>query len=86
MRESGGPYDFVYVHTDIPDGMTIRKWRRQRAAERERQRELDQDRRRTRARARMRAPMVFVFASCKKALAFTGMKEREFAQAPRAAR
>ena len=21
------PYDFVYVHTDIPEGMTIREWR-----------------------------------------------------------
>ena len=32
---SGGPYDFVYVHTDIREGMTIREWR-QRAAERQR--------------------------------------------------
>jgi hypothetical protein len=28
------PYDFVYVHTDIPEGMTIREWRAHRAAER----------------------------------------------------
>ena len=28
------PYDFVYVHTDIPEGMTIREWRAQRAASR----------------------------------------------------
>jgi hypothetical protein len=28
------PYDFVYVHTDIPEGMTIREWRTHRAAER----------------------------------------------------
>jgi hypothetical protein len=28
------PYDFVYVHTDIPDGMTIREWREHRGAER----------------------------------------------------
>ena len=28
------PYDFVYVHTDIPEGMTIRQWRAQRAASR----------------------------------------------------
>jgi hypothetical protein len=26
-------YDFVYVHTDIPQGMTIREWRAHRAAE-----------------------------------------------------
>ena len=28
------PYAFVYVHTDIPPGMTIREWRGRRAAER----------------------------------------------------
>lgn len=22
-----GEYDFAYVHTDIPEGMTIREWR-----------------------------------------------------------
>jgi hypothetical protein len=27
-------HDFVYVHTDIPAGMTIREWRAHRAAER----------------------------------------------------
>ncbi|MDP9255976.1 MAG: hypothetical protein M3Q31_05405 [Actinomycetota bacterium] len=26
--------DFVYVHTDIPAGMTIREWRARRAADR----------------------------------------------------
>lgn len=26
-----GQYDFAYVHTDIPEGMTIREWRAQRA-------------------------------------------------------
>jgi hypothetical protein len=26
-----GEYDFVYVHTDIPEGMTIREWRAARA-------------------------------------------------------
>jgi hypothetical protein len=26
-------HDFVYVHTDIPAGMTIREWRRERAAD-----------------------------------------------------
>ena len=32
MPDAAGPYDFMYVHTDIPDGMTIREWRAQRAA------------------------------------------------------
>ena len=27
MTEPGSPHDFVYVHTDIPEGMTIREWR-----------------------------------------------------------
>jgi hypothetical protein len=27
-------YDFGYVHTDIPEGMTIREWRAQRAVDR----------------------------------------------------
>lgn len=35
MSEPGGSYDFVYVHTDIPEGMTIREWREQRAVERQ---------------------------------------------------
>jgi hypothetical protein len=34
MSQTGGPYDFVYVHTDIPAGMTIGEWRARRAAER----------------------------------------------------
>ncbi len=29
------PCDFVYVHTDIPQGMTISEWRAQRATERQ---------------------------------------------------
>jgi hypothetical protein len=29
------PSDFVYVHADIPEGMTIREWRGHRAAERQ---------------------------------------------------
>jgi hypothetical protein len=37
------PYDFVYVHTDIPEAMTIREWRARcstvRAAERQAARE-----------------------------------------------
>jgi hypothetical protein len=35
MTEPGSRYDFVYVHTDIPEGMTIREWREQRAVERQ---------------------------------------------------
>jgi hypothetical protein len=34
MSESGGRYDLLYVHTDIPEGMTIREWRGRNAAER----------------------------------------------------
>jgi len=34
MSEAGSPYDFVYVDTDIPEGMTIHQWRRRSAAER----------------------------------------------------
>jgi hypothetical protein len=34
MADRPGSYDFVYVHTDIPAGMTIREWRAQRAADR----------------------------------------------------
>jgi hypothetical protein len=34
MSQTGGPYDFVYAHTDIPAGMTIDEWRARRAAER----------------------------------------------------
>lgn len=33
MPHAGGPHDFIYVHTDIPEGMTIREWHAQRAAE-----------------------------------------------------
>ena len=34
MTDSRGSHDFVYVHTDIPAGMTIGEWRAQRSAER----------------------------------------------------
>ena len=34
MADPPGSHDFVYVHTDIPAGMTIREWRAHRAAER----------------------------------------------------
>lgn len=28
MPDAGGPHDFVYVHTYIPEGMTVREWQR----------------------------------------------------------
>ena len=34
MPKAGGPHDFIDAHTDIPEGMTIREWRAQRAADR----------------------------------------------------
>jgi len=34
MSEAGSPHDFVYVHTDIPEAMTIRQWRGRNAAQR----------------------------------------------------
>ena len=34
MTDEPVSHDFVYVHTDIPAGMTIRQWRAQRAADR----------------------------------------------------
>ncbi|MCD6725984.1 MAG: hypothetical protein LT070_01970 [Solirubrobacteraceae bacterium] len=36
MGDEPASYDFVYVETDIPPGMTIREWRAQRSAERRR--------------------------------------------------
>ena len=42
------PYDFVYVHTDIPEGMTIRGWRAHRATERAREQQAARDARRRR--------------------------------------
>ena len=38
MSEQTRAHDFVYVDTDIPEGMTIREWRAQRAARREEER------------------------------------------------
>jgi hypothetical protein len=53
MSLPAGPYDFVYEHTDIPEGMTIREWRAQRAAERVAMNEaVRHERRRQRARRR----------------------------------
>lgn len=80
-----GESDFVYVHSDIPEGMTIREWRAQRAAERAEQRALERGRRRARGGALLSAPLRFVVASCKKPRAFAGVKARAFRQTPRAA-
>jgi hypothetical protein len=46
MPDQPGSYDFIYVHTDIPEGMTIHEWHEQRAAERAAQRELERAARR----------------------------------------
>jgi hypothetical protein len=48
MPNAGGPHDFIYVHTDIPEGMTIREWRAQRAADRAATRAAERERRRGR--------------------------------------
>jgi hypothetical protein len=34
MSDRPGPYGFAYVHCEIPNGMALRAWRAQRAAER----------------------------------------------------
>jgi hypothetical protein len=34
MSQTVPPHSFVYVHTDIPGGMTIDEWRARRAAKR----------------------------------------------------
>lgn len=57
MSELPRAHDFAYVHTDIPEGMTIREWRVQRAAERAAQREQDRAARRRRVRAALTAPL-----------------------------
>lgn len=49
-----GPYDFLYVHTDIPEGMTIREWRGQRATQRAETREAERRARRQRRVAAVR--------------------------------
>jgi hypothetical protein len=33
MTETGDSYAFAYIHSDIPEGMTIGAWRAQRLAE-----------------------------------------------------
>lgn len=51
MPNAGGPPDFIYVHTDIPEGMTIREWRVQRAAERAATQAAEREQRRRRRAA-----------------------------------
>jgi hypothetical protein len=46
MPDQPDSYDFVYVDTEIPAGMTIREWRRQRATERTAQRKAEREARR----------------------------------------
>jgi hypothetical protein len=43
------PHVFAYVHTDVPEGMTIRDWRAQRAAERAAQQQAEREARRQRS-------------------------------------
>jgi hypothetical protein len=62
MSELTRAHDFVYVHTDIPEGMTIREWRAQRAAERAARREEERAARRRRVRAALAAPLAFAHA------------------------
>ncbi len=53
MARQPGLYDFVYVDTDIPAGMTIREWRAQRTAERVAQRAAEREARRGSSRTRL---------------------------------
>jgi hypothetical protein len=46
-----GEYDFVYVHTDIPEGMTIRDWRAARARRTVETRDAERRQRRDNRRA-----------------------------------
>ena len=56
-------YDFVYVHTDLPEGMTICEWRAYRAAERAVERRASPEERRQRsARRRLRVTRVWLVA------------------------
>ena len=54
MTEPGLSYDFVYVHSGIPEGMTIREWRARRAAERQKLRLAAREERRQRRRRTVR--------------------------------
>jgi hypothetical protein len=62
MSEQARPHDFVYVHTDIPEGMTIREWRARRAAERAARRERERAARRRRLRTALTARVAFAHA------------------------
>jgi hypothetical protein len=64
MIAADGSCDFLYVHTDIPEGVTIREWRAQRAANRP-----------TRHQLCVRAPAsaVTVWRAAASALAWTRM-------------
>jgi hypothetical protein len=57
MSEPTRAHDFVYIHTDIPESMTIREWRAQRAAELAARREEERAARRRRRRAALTAPL-----------------------------
>jgi hypothetical protein len=48
MSALPGPSGFVYLHTDIPDGMAIREWRARRATDRKSARTARRRRRRRR--------------------------------------
>jgi hypothetical protein len=54
MPSGPNSHDFVYVHTDIPEGMTIREWRAERAARAAKFRDVQR-----RAR-RARTPAIFI--------------------------
>jgi hypothetical protein len=64
MTASDGGCDFLYVHSDIPEGMTIREWLAQRAASRPT---------RHRWRFAARASVVTVWRAAARALAWPRM-------------
>jgi hypothetical protein len=64
MTASDGSCDFLYVHTDIPEGMTIREWRAERAASRPTRHQW---------RVRARASAVTVWRAAAGALAWPRM-------------
>jgi hypothetical protein len=78
MTASDGSCDFRYVHSDIPEGMTIREWRARRAANRPT---------RHRWRRRTRTSAVMVWRAATRALAqtmFARVRAREnWHRAPR---
>jgi hypothetical protein len=54
MNEPGVTYDFVYLHSDIPEGMTTREWRARRTAKRQELRLAARAQRRQRCRRAVR--------------------------------